>query len=151
VARQRKTHRLRGLCRGFVRLDLLKSRSGASAARQENVMNIRNFPLVAGLALATLCGAPLAHGDTLLMQRVHQERGANVPNRGMSMAQVESRFGAPTDKMSPAGGEAPTHPVINRWVYPNFIVYFERDHVIDSVLNQATSTEEGPKGSTSRR
>lgn len=114
-------------------------------------MKILSYPIVAGLALAAMCGAQFAHGDTLLMQRVHAERGANVPTRGMTMAQVESRFGAPTDKMSPAGGDAPLHPVINRWVYPNFIVYFERDHVIDSVLNQATPTEEGPKGTTTRR
>ena len=114
-------------------------------------MNIRSHPIVAGLMLASLCSVRLAHGDTLLMQRVHEEHGANVPTRGMTMSQVEGRFGAPTDKMSPAGGEAPTHPVINRWVYPNFIVYFERDHVIDSVLNQATPSEQGPKGTTTRR
>lgn len=114
-------------------------------------MKITHTSILCGLTLALLGGATAARADTLLMQRVHEERGANLPQRGMSMTQVESRFGAPTDRMSPAGGDAPLHPVINRWVYPNFIVYFERDHVIDSVMNQATPTEQGPKGSTTRR
>ena len=108
-------------------------------------MNTRFLTLACGFTVAALaCGNP-AHADTLLMQRVQQERGMNAPHRGMTMAQVERRFGAPTSKLSPAGGDAPRHPVINRWVYPSYIVYFERNHVIDSVANRASPTEAGPK------
>ncbi len=85
-------------------------------------------------------------GDTLLVDRVKQEQSLNAPTRGMLMSQVEKKFGAPVDKLSPAGGDSPKHPVINRWTYENFIVYFERDHVITSVAKHASATEIGPKG-----
>jgi len=80
---------------------------------------------------------------------VKQERALAAPSRGMTMAQVERRFGAPRDKMAPAGGDAPLHPVINRWVYDNDIVYFERDRVISSVAARATPSELGPKAPSS--
>ncbi len=90
--------------------------------------------------------APAALAETLLVERVQQERGVAMPARGMTMAQVEQHFGAPASKLAPAGGDAPRHPVINRWSYDRFTVYFERDRVIDSVLNRASATEIGPKG-----
>jgi hypothetical protein len=92
-----------------------------------------------------LLGSTLAQADTLLIDRVRTERGQNMPTRGMSMAQVEQRYGAPMSKLSPAGGDSQWHPTINRWVYANYIVYFERDHVIDAVMNHATANEIGPK------
>ena len=80
-----------------------------------------------------LCGAALAQdrmvdGDTLLIERV-QEKPANLPSRGMSMAQVEARFGAPSDRLDPRGGQKQEWPTINRWMYPAFTVYFERTKV----------------------
>ena len=99
------------------------------------------------LALAALAATAAvgARAETLLMQRVQQERGVPMPARGMTMAQVERDFGKPADRLDPRGGDAPRHPVINRWVYDRFTVYFERDHVIDAVLNRASPTELGPK------
>jgi hypothetical protein len=101
------------------------------------------------IVIALAAGLPSAHSETLLMQRVQQERGASMPARGQTMAQVEQRFGAPSNKLQPAGGDAPRHPVINRWVYDRFTVYFERDRVIDAVLNRASPNEIGPKGAVS--
>jgi hypothetical protein len=101
--------------------------------------------LIGFVALAAAV-APAAHAETLLVERVQQERGTVMPTRGMTMAQVERQFGAPASKLAPAGGDAPRHPVINRWGYDRFTVYFERDRVIDSVLNHASATEIGPKG-----
>ena len=100
---------------------------------------------VAAIAAA---GVPTAHAEKLLMERVQQEKGANLPARGTTMARVEQQYGAPLDKLAPAGGDAPLHPVINRWVYDRFTVYFEKDRVIDAVLNKATPNEIGPKGTT---
>ena len=68
-----------------------------------------------------------------------------MPTRGLSMAQVESRYGAPTERLDPRGGQKRQWPQINRWVYPNFIVYFEENKVIDVVARKATAMEEGPK------
>jgi hypothetical protein len=52
-----------------------------------------------------------------------------TPTRGMTMAQVATRFGAPTSKLAPVG-----QPPIARWEYPGFVVYFEREYVIHSVV-----------------
>lgn len=99
-------------------------------------------------AIVALLGivSQLAHADTLLVDRVKQEQTLAAPVRGMSMNQVEKKFGAPAQKMSPAGGDSAKHPVINRWAYDNFIVYFERDRVITAVAKHTSATEIGPKG-----
>lgn len=96
-----------------------------------------SLPLLAALAFG-VCGLAVpqtAHADNLLIHRVQQEKGLNLPTRGMTMAQVEKRYGAPLRKLQPRGGDTRKHPVINRWEYANFIVYFEHSHVIHSVLN----------------
>ena len=108
-------------------------------------MSNRLFPLLAALGLALFAAAPAATADTLLMQRAEKESSMGLPNRGMSMSQVESRYGAPRAKLDPRGGNRPQHPVINRWEYDNFIVYFEKSHVIDAVVKRADSSEIGPK------
>lgn len=94
------------------------------------------------VALIGLSGAAAA--DTLLITRVQVEPG-NLPRRGMSMAQVETRFGAPSDRLDPRGGQKRDWPTINRWVYPGFTVYFERTKVIDVVMTKAVPNEIGPK------
>ena len=93
-------------------------------------MTRRSLSLACGICLMALSSNP-GFSATLTGP------AANGPKRGMTMAQVEKHFGAPADKMAPAGGDAPRHPVINRWVYPDYTVYFERDRVIDSVANRA--------------
>lgn len=100
------------------------------------------------VALA-LVGVPLLHGtavaETLLIERVQAESAASQPVRGQSMAQVEARFGAPAERLDPRGGQKRQWPAINRWVYPDFVVYFEKDKVIDVVVNRASAAEIGPK------
>lgn len=113
-------------------------------------MSNRTLRLVLGLGASLVAGISMVHADTLLIKRVQEERGMHVPHRGMTMKQVRSQFGAPNDEMNPAGGDAPKHPIINRWVYPDFIVYFEKNIVIDSVANRATPTERGPVRPTRR-
>jgi hypothetical protein len=105
--------------------------------------------LSATLALAVAVLAPaLAHAgaDTLLIDRVQAEAAASLPQRGASMGQVQSRFGAPQQKLAPVAGpnDRRHNPPITRWVYPNFEVYFENDHVIDAVMIKATPQEIGP-------
>lgn len=90
------------------------------------------------------CAAP-ASADTLLIDRSRQTANMSVPARGMSMAQVEANFGAPAERLDPRGGQKQQWPTINRWVYPGFTVYFERNRVIDTVVNQAAASEVGPK------
>ncbi len=96
--------------------------------------------VVAGLASAFVP----AQADTLLIDRASMSKPMAQPMRGMSMAEVEKRFGAPMQKLDPRGGQKHDWPVINRWMYPGYTVYFERTHVIDIVLNKATPEEIGP-------
>jgi len=84
-------------------------------------------------------------GDVLLVDRVRQENSAALPARGMTMAQVQARYGAPADRLDPRGGQTRAWPTINRWRYPAFTVYFEKSRVIDAVANQASADEIGPK------
>lgn len=84
-------------------------------------------------------------GDTLLIERVAEENKAAMPARGMSMAQVEAKYGAPAEKLEPRGGQKRQWPTINRWTYPTFVVYFEKSKVIDAVAVKADATEVGPK------
>ena len=96
------------------------------------------------LAVALLGMFGAASADTLLIQRVQQET-ANMPKRGATAAQVQARFGAPSQQLTPQGGQRRAWPTITRWVYPAFTVYFQHGHVIDAVANPATADELGPK------
>ncbi|KAA2286004.1 hypothetical protein [Arenimonas fontis] len=104
--------------------------------------------LTVSLALAAglLLQAPAA-ADTLLIERVQAAQGKTLPARGQSMAQVEKAFGAPQQKFPPVAGPGDHrhNPPITRWVYPEFTVYFEHNHVVNAVLNKAHQAEIGPK------
>ena len=100
--------------------------------------------LAATLLGALIASAPAA-ADTLLVDRARQSASIPMPERGMSMAQVEARFGAPSERLDPRGGQKRQWPTINRWVYPAFTVYFERNRVVNAVANRATTGEIGPK------
>ncbi len=60
-----------------------------------------------------------------------------LPVRGMTMGQVEARFGTPSQKISPVGT-----PPIARWIYPDYTVYFEHKYVIHTVLTQSAESPE---------
>lgn len=92
-----------------------------------------------------LAAAPAVHADTLLIERAQEKPAQAIPARGQSMAEVEARFGAPSERMEPRGGQKRQWPTINRWVYPAFTVYFEKQRVIDVVARQASPDEVGPK------
>ena len=49
------------------------------------------------------------------------------------MAQVEQRYGAPSDRLAAIG-----QPPITRWVYPSFVVFFESNVVIHAVASSAS-------------
>ncbi len=98
---------------------------------------------VLALAAATTPGTPSA--ETLLIDRVDAERSLPLPVKGQLMRDIEARYGAPEQRLDPRGGQKSQWPVINRWVYPSFVVYFEHSHVIDVVARQATPLETGPK------
>jgi hypothetical protein len=85
-----------------------------------------------------LLAAPAAQADTLLLDGIEMDRATSTqrPRAGMSMSQVESTYGAPSQRHAPVGGNAPEHPPITRWDYPSFSVYFEHDRVIHAVARK---------------
>jgi hypothetical protein len=89
--------------------------------------------VAAGCGLLGLAGAASLPAQTLDMTHPPASaEAAGTPGRGMSMAQVEQKFGAPAERVPAVG-----HPPITRWVYPGFVVYFEYDHVVHAVATQA--------------
>jgi hypothetical protein len=97
-------------------------------------MDYRNLLVSAVLAagvvgLASVSRADIIAGDNGIAV---EKSDVSTPARGMSMTQVASKFGTPTTKV-PAVGKPP----ISRWEYPGFVVYFEHDHVIHSVVSDS--------------
>jgi len=91
--------------------------------------------LAAGLALSAT-GPVVA--DTLLVNQMStaQATAADRPARGASMASVESRFGSPTSRSAPVG-----QPPITRWDYPDFVVFFEYNHVVHAVARRSATSD----------
>jgi hypothetical protein len=97
-------------------------------------MKYRNLLAIAALAsgfgaVAGLC--PPAAAETIAVENgiAVKESDVATPTRGMTMDQVSTKFGAPTSKVPAVGS-----PPISRWEYPGFVVYFEHEHVIHSVV-----------------
>lgn len=67
---------------------------------------------------------------------------ADLPAQGTSMSTVEQQFGSPVQKLAPVG-----KPAITRWIYPDYVVYFERKSVIHSVPSgkQASTQDSAAK------
>jgi hypothetical protein len=83
------------------------------------------------LLLAAVLASGLARAETIAVDSgiAVKESDVATPARGMTMNQVATKFGTPVNKV-PAVGKPP----ISRWEYPGFVVYFESEHVIHSVV-----------------
>jgi hypothetical protein len=83
------------------------------------------------LLLAAVLVGGVAGAETIAIDNgiAVKESDVATPARGMTMDQVATKFGTPVTKV-PAVGTPP----ISRWEYPGFVVYFESDHVIHSVV-----------------
>ncbi len=90
--------------------------------------------VIGGAIVATANAQP--REDVLLIERMDRTKEVATPRRGTSKAQVEQRYGAPSEKVAAVG-----EPPISRWVYPSFTVYFEYQHVVHAVVNKASDTE----------
>jgi hypothetical protein len=87
------------------------------------------MPILRILLLVALGTATPALAETLSTDTGNPAAVGNRPNRGSSMATVESRYGAPSNRHAAIGS-----PPISRWDYPQFSVYFEHDRVLHTVL-----------------
>lgn len=84
-----------------------------------------------GVVLATGLPWQSAQADVLLIEEVRQSDRMELPQNGLSKADVEARFGAPQDKHAAVGD-----PPITRWDYEGWSVYFEYDTVLFTVLDK---------------
>lgn len=87
-----------------------------------------------GAASLMLVFAMPVNSEELNMRSVGDEpantaEGVLRPRAGMSMDMVTQQFGEPQNHMDAIG-----EPPITRWVYENFIVFFEHTLVIHSVV-----------------
>ena len=80
------------------------------------------------ICLLAALGATGIQAQNLEMTTPPAAGSVAAPSRGLSMAQVERRFGEPSQRVSAVG-----EPPISRWVYPQFVVYFEHSYVIHAV------------------
>ena len=87
---------------------------------------LRPILLAASLLLPALCQA-----DVLVIEHAQQSTAQDKPGNGLSMQEVETRYGAPLEKR-PAVGQPP----ITQWVYGGYVVFFEHDRVIHSVTRR---------------
>lgn len=91
------------------------------------------------LCAATAAAFLLAPGSSAVAEEIRMsvqdqvERGAqaDLPRNGLSESSVESRWGRPQSVTGPVG-----QPPIYQWHYQDFIVFFEGNRVIHSVLRQ---------------
>ena len=87
------------------------------------------MPIVRILLMSALLTAQPALAETLSTATGDPAAAAARPDRGSSMATVQSRYGEPTNRHATVGD-----PPITRWDYPQFAVYFEPDRVLHAVL-----------------
>jgi hypothetical protein len=97
------------------------------------------------LLLAAVFAGGLAGAATVAVDNgiAVKESDLATPNRGMTMSQVAAKFGTPVTKLAAVG-----KPPISRWEYPGFVVYFESDHVIDSVIGSLAPNGTAPASDT---
>jgi hypothetical protein len=89
--------------------------------------------MILAASALTLGGVPgmlaTAQADDLATPASVPAATSNTPTRGMTMDKVEAKFGAPS-KRDAAVGEPP----ITRWEYPGFVVFFEHQYVLHTVI-----------------
>jgi hypothetical protein len=85
------------------------------------------------LSIAALSATSLMADDVVLPKADESAPPAaapiKLPPRGSTMSTVEAAFGAPINREEAVGT-----PPITRWEYSQFVVYFENDRVIHSVV-----------------
>jgi hypothetical protein len=86
------------------------------------------------LACVLLSATSLSQAEVISIadptnQVANTPEGILRPTQGMSMVNVEQKFGQPEQKIAAVG-----QPPIARWIYKDFVVFFENNLVIHSVV-----------------
>jgi hypothetical protein len=99
-------------------------------------MKKRTLQALCAATAATFLLAPVgtALAEELRMSvkdQAQQSLQEDLPRNGLSESSVRNRWGQPESMTGPVGD-----PPIYQWHYQNFIVFFEGNRVIHSVLRQ---------------
>ncbi|WP_461516193.1 hypothetical protein [Porticoccus sp.] len=88
------------------------------------------------LPLVALLSLPLAAEQVVIPvgQQAAEKQGIQRPTPGIHKDKVREQFGEPLS-MHEAVGDPP----ISSWEYADFLVYFEHDLVLHSVLKRSTA------------
>ncbi|HEX7966006.1 MAG TPA: hypothetical protein VF651_09830 [Gammaproteobacteria bacterium] len=111
---------------------------GAATAANAPAMSTAAAPATAETAptaASAVSAAPAAAAPAMAMPASPSYQ-MQLPQRGMDMANVEHIFGAPLEKQ-PAVGKPP----ISRWVYADYVVYFEYNMVLHAVMKANAFTQ----------
>lgn len=96
-------------------------------------MKKNNILLGPMILAATVSLAPMASVQaeqlTVPVGSQADRSGASTPATGMTKDSVRAKWGSPLEIQGPVG-----EPPISQWHYQNFVVYFENDRVLHSVL-----------------
>ena len=89
------------------------------------------FSTIVGSLIVTLCHLATVADEVKVPVGQQSSYNAAIerPDSGMSKTEVQQRYGEP-EQTTDAVGEPP----ISSWEYGDYIVYFEYDRVIHSVL-----------------
>ena len=92
--------------------------------------------ILAALLSGCVAVSTAAVAETVVVNEQVQVRESHVdvPRRGLTMDEVEKRFGTPVTRHPTVGGASAQQPPITRWDYNAFSVVFERDRVVDAVI-----------------
>lgn len=97
-------------------------------------------PLLASVIVGVVFMPSAAFSETITVPIGEQGKNKQVerPRAGMLKAQVEASFGQPLETTTGIG-----EPPISSWRYADFVVYFEHDHVVHSVLRHTPQADAG--------
>lgn len=96
------------------------------------------MPIKTLACILALTLTPLTFAETIKLKlgEQGQQEEVQLPQRGMSMVEVQNQFGEPEAKTKARG-----EPPISSWHYPKFAVYFEDRHVLHSVIKHRPTKE----------
>lgn len=97
-------------------------------ATVQTLIKLTIAPIIAGTLLASL---PVSAEQVRvpIMSQADNRGAMDLPRTGQTRETVEGRFGGPTGTKGPTG-----EPPIVQLFYPEFVVYFESDRVIHTVV-----------------
>ena len=99
-----------------------------------------NFKIIFVTITFLLGAATSALAEQIIVpvgQQASDKQAMDRPANGTLKDQVEEKFGTPEVKNAAVGD-----PPISSWEYPDFVVYFEYERVLHSVLKRDTGSSD---------